>query len=709
MENKSFTDVSLIKEPHLEVAYRTGLTTYQEALINGQFVGRGWNGQGYLHYDWLLLDPSTHPTPQAFWLEVDGQLLHSHWEWCELTKDESDGKIHAAVTLKHSIRPIGIKVHTILDGTPIITRWIEITNTGDTPAAISAVSPWSGVLHTASQFAHRPGDEGFDPVYSIGYTVNPHWGSEGNFQWHKLPNAGYRIDGNYRRLRHRQPMFVLENHATGEHFIGQLEWSGGWAFEFDYDTFPDSQHEARLFFRSGPDAPSPLRMIESGETVTTPKMHLGYLIADFDATVQAMHEHLRKTVFLPQPRGRGGWVETGIGPEHEITPELVRHNIDIAAKIGAEIFFIDASWYNNLGESWETTIGDWNVGARFPEGLKPIRDYVKSKGLLWGLWMEPERLGEKSQTYKEHPEWVMKYYAGGPERCWLDLTKPEVAKWVEDQICRVVTEHELDFFRLDYNIGSPQGGGMTIRNGYMENNYWRYYEAFYGIFERIRKHFPDLILENCAGGGSRTDIGTVRLFSHTWVTDYQVAPRSFSITNGMTIALPPEYVDRLLLGIGQTPHVAGELDFQARLALFGRPSINTMFSPPGVGPNPMILDRIKRTVNLYKNFVRPFQSTSRIYHHTPTVTECYPKGFGALEMVAKDRSKAIAGIFNLGNTDQKEYLFRFRGLDVGKRYRVTTDGIGSTWEADGRELVYGGVMIRLEAALTSELLICEVV
>ena len=68
------------------------------------------------------------------------------------------------------------------------------------------------------------------------------------------------------------------------------------------------------------------------------------------------------------------------------------------------------------------------------------------------------------------------------------------------------------------------------------------------MYDRIRKRFPDLILENCAGGGGRTDIGMIRRFSHTWVTDWQLAPRSFTVTNGMIIDLPPEYVDRLIDG-----------------------------------------------------------------------------------------------------------------------------------------------------------------
>jgi len=73
-----------------------------------------------------------------------------------------------------------------------------------------------------------------------------------------------------------------------------------------------------------------------------------------------------------------------------------------------------------------------------------------------------------------------------------------------------------------------------------------------------------VIFENCAGGGGRTDIGMVKRFGHTDVTDWQIAPRSFTITNGMTMALPPEYVDRLLGG--QSGQTTAEYDFQGAYA-----------------------------------------------------------------------------------------------------------------------------------------------
>ncbi len=42
-----------------------------------------------------------------------------------------------------------------------------------------------------------------------------------------------------------------------------------------------------------------------------------------------------------------------------------------------------------------------------PRGLKPIADYAHSKGLLFGLWMEPESLGSHTALYKEHPEFLV--------------------------------------------------------------------------------------------------------------------------------------------------------------------------------------------------------------------------------------------------------------------------------------------------------------
>ena len=127
-------------------------------------------------------------------------------------------------------------------------------------------------------------------------------------------------------------------------------------------------------------------------------MHLGLVFGDLDNAVQAMHTHLRRSVFMPQARGRAAWVESGIGPELEITADRLNHAIDSAIEAGAEVFFIDASWYAAPESSWWKTVGDWDVSLqRFPQGLKPFRDRVHAGGMLWGLWMDADRVGEDSR------------------------------------------------------------------------------------------------------------------------------------------------------------------------------------------------------------------------------------------------------------------------------------------------------------------------
>lgn len=102
---------------------------------------------------------------------------------------------------------------------------------------------------------------------------------------------------------------------------------------------------------------------------------MGMVIGDLDEAVNAMHGHVRKSVMKPQSRASqdrpyGGWIESGIGPEIEIAPEYVLHNIDAAGDLGAEVFFIDASWYAPPKSHWWNTVGDWQIDLAFSVRLR---------------------------------------------------------------------------------------------------------------------------------------------------------------------------------------------------------------------------------------------------------------------------------------------------------------------------------------------------
>ena len=77
-----------LDETNHTASFCSGLVVYDEALIRGRYVARGWNGSGDTGGRGGF-DPQSHPTPQSFWLEIDGQLLASHWEWVKAESIES--------------------------------------------------------------------------------------------------------------------------------------------------------------------------------------------------------------------------------------------------------------------------------------------------------------------------------------------------------------------------------------------------------------------------------------------------------------------------------------------------------------------------------------------------------------------------------------------------------------------------------------------
>ena len=222
------------------------------------------------------------------------------------------------------------------------------------------------------------------------------------------------------------------------------------------------------------------------------------------------------------------------------------------------------------------------------------------------------------------------------------------------------------------------------------------------MYRRLRKKYPNVIFENCASGGSRTTLDFVRNFTHTWVTDWQKAPRSIAITNGMTMVLPPEKVDGLTGGMHS--HIMGSLDFQARRTIFGKPSVNT-FNCIGSQYNPNQISFIKHTFDIYKEVVRPYAKDGLIFHHTPECGGLHPKGVTVLERSAKNAECGIIGVFALYDVKDEFVTVYPRGLDLGANYEITLDNSGAKTIISAFELVNCGIKVNLDTSLGSELII----
>ena len=710
LKNASFADI-YVDEAKKTYAYRFGTAVYEEQFDGHRLNAVGWNGAGYtlnvLEDMPSRIPVGEHQDTPAFRLEAEGRTLEYDWQLIGFEKQSEGEGVHGVLTLASTLCPLTVKVHTKLDGTGVMERYLELCNDGDKPLSIGGISLLSGAVEENTTawdpfFDQRNAER----LYSLGSFESAEWGCEGLFQWQDLPNAELTVSGKWQTERYRHPVFFLKNNLHGSLFYGQLGYTGGFDFRFRKNTDVNKKgRNSRLSWDLALAGPKPMLILAAGEAYQTPSMHVGMLIGELDDAVHEMNRHLRRSVLLhTDVNGIKGLVESGMGPERTMDVTACKHFIDTAAALGAETFLIDAGWYAPTGlatTEWSLRQGDWQVSKDlYPNGIKEIRDYAHQKGLKFGMWMEPEAIGPRSRIAAEHPEWLATSFAFHETRKQLDLTIPEAAAWMESEIVRVIEENKLDVFRLDHN---NRVNFWYARSG-DSCGILRHYDAVYGIYRRVRERFPDLVMENCASGGSRTDVGMLKDFTHTWVSDWNEAPRSIAITNGMTMCLPPETVDRLVSGM--FCHTRGALDLQVRHTLFGRPSTND-YNCVGSEMNPAQIDFVRHSFDIYKSFVRPMAGADRIYHHTPEINGIQPEGVCVLERAAENGSRSMIGVFNLCMAGAREERVFPRGITADGRYRVTLDNSGSTAEADGFTLCNEGLRVRLDGALQSELILIE--
>lgn len=710
MEN--FKDVVFYNNENEKlICYRSGYTIYEEKFECGILSAEGRNTAGF-----MLNVQDDIPTrfgrdrfsePQSFDFLADGFSMSGNWTFDSFSKEKltlENGTeiLSCKILLRSQVKPVSVTVVTNLDGTEVIERYYTIENTGFSPLSVSDVTVSGGGLEILPDWEKYGKNPDCNKIFEIGYPEYTQWGHEGMFRWHPLAKDGTFIPGKYLCDRHRHPMFILRNLLTGSIFTTQLAFSGGFRFEFFLDA---AGSDACLSWKACLDGINPFIVLKSGESYTVPSVHMCYLHGDTDKAVNTMHRHLRKSVFtLPSARGLCGIVSGGMGPERVMDVKAIRHGVDTFAKLGAQTMIIDAGWYCKAGEEvneWHSYMGNWAPDkGKHPDGLKEVADYIHSKGLLFGLWLDIESAGKKSDIFNNHPDWMLKNKFG-EQTTILDMTNPTVALWVENELSRVFSEYGVDLFRLDNNTHFRDYQRST--GAVPESVYSRYYKTVYEMYERLRRKFPDVIFENCAGGGGRTDVGLVRNFTHTWVSDWQVMPRGVAITNGMTMCLPPEYVDRLSGGMNS--HVRGSLEIILRHTLFGKPTIN-IFNPVASTYNEQQLETVKHTIDIYKSFIQPLAENGLIYHHTPEIFEEEPTGNCILERASEKKDRSVIGAFRLSGKPEEDFITVYpRGIKPEGNYKVYFDNTKSEDTVSGFNLVNNGIRVRLENALSSELIL----
>lgn len=207
------------------------------------------------------------------------------------------------------------------------------------------------------------------------------------------------------------------------------------------------------------------------------------------------------------------WEATG----PSFTKEKLFLLMEKAKDLGIETFVLDDGWFGNRNDD-SHGLGDWFVNEdKLPGGLKSLSDKANELGLSFGIWMEPEMVNDDAVVYKEHPDWIINdglhKTIKGRNQYTLDLRKQEVQDFAFESVANTLKSANINYLKWDYNrpmASFPDGVGNFV---------YDYMVGLYKVLDRVVTAFPNILFENCAGGGNRFDLGMLSFFPQSWMSD----------------------------------------------------------------------------------------------------------------------------------------------------------------------------------------------
>jgi alpha-galactosidase len=336
------------------------------------------------------------------------------------------------------------------------------------------------------------------------------------------------------------PVGGLVDRAAGLAWIWQVETNGAWRWEVG------ERSDGAYVALSGPNSRDHewTHLLEPGATFTSVPVTLAVAAAGFESALAELTGYRRAARRSHADNSSlpvvfNDYMNTLMGDPS--TAKLMPL-IDAAQEVGAEVFVIDAGWYDESGDWWDS-VGEWLPSSkRFPGGLGEVITRIRSLGMIPGLWLEPEVVGVKSPVADRLPDSAFLQRGGirirEHDRYHLDLRSPAARVHLDEVIDRLVNEFGIGYFKLDYNINAGPGTDLdshSIGDGLLGHN-----RAHLVWLDAVLDRHPGLILENCASGAMRMDFAMLSRLQLQSTSDQQDPLLYPPIAASAPLAMLPE-------------------------------------------------------------------------------------------------------------------------------------------------------------------------
>jgi len=461
-------------------------------------------------------------------------------------------------------------------------------------------------------------------------TLGGRWGMEFGEQRTSWKQSTISVSNSRGRTSHEKWPVVFAGTAQfgeqhGEVWGCHVGWSG------NFDITLDGVTEHRKHMLVGEKVVAGELVIHSKETFSAPTVYAVHSPHGLSTASQHFHQFVRSRL-RHEDTWRPVTLNTWEAVYFEHNFETLTKLADVAAHVGVERFVLDDGWFS--GRRNDTAgLGDWTVDASvWPDGLHPLINHVKSLGMEFGIWCEPEMVNPDSDLFRKHPDWVLHHGVNPPitgrNQLVLDLSRSEVREFLFTSVSQLLDAHDISYVKWDHNrdlVASPA------------------HEQTRGTYEllgRLKQTHPQVQFESCASGGGRIDFGILPFVDRFWTSDSIDPLDRILIQRGAQRLMPPE-----VLGthIGSpTSHItrrSHSLAFRATTAFFGWLGIEWNL----LNASPHEQDRLASVVTQYKEF-RPLLHTGAAFREDHPDTNIMVHGVSA-----HDQSRSLVSVTRLAN------------------------------------------------------------
>ena len=474
--------------------------------------------------------------------------------------------------------------------------------------------------------------------------------------------------------------------GSNETWFASLLWSGAWTL--DVSSVGDA-----MSFSLGLGTMT--TTLDAGGAVDGPHVVMGVV----SGGVAQASAALRSYTIMGIRQGRqvtplvtyNTWFAFGTDiDEATMEAEMAR-----AASLGAELFVIDAGWYEGTGVAgpydFDSGLGSWIPDpVRFPSGLRPLRDYAHQLGMKFGIWVEPVRVSLSMVGPNGLNErWLETDHGnyGSDHSAQLCLTIAAVRQYLFDQLTTLVDDVQPDYLKWDNNMwvncdraGHPHGA--------TDGNF-AHVTALYRLFAALQDRYPDLMIENVSGGGNHLDLGVIRYTATAWMDD-RTAPAVHVRHNveGLSAVFPPGYLLSFVVDSENEPlQGASDLPLIVRSRMQGALGLCFRTSQFTAADSAAV----RREIAVYKSY-RGVLAAAAGALLTPQVTEQTTAAWDVLQLTAMGGNEIVLTAFQIG-PGSIGLTIKPTGLRAGTTYAVTSVDTGSLGTATGADLASKGIEV----------------